>query len=65
MVDGPSSIVEVQWRGMESDHQPRAYESPALPLSYLARDSLWIVPGGKKAVKISFFVEKSERATAE
>jgi hypothetical protein len=26
----------MEWRGRESNSQPRAYESPALPLSYLA-----------------------------
>jgi hypothetical protein len=32
-----------QWRGADLNRQPRAYESPALPLSYLANSLPMII----------------------
>ena len=32
----PKMVVFIEWRGAGLNRRPRAYESPALPLSYLA-----------------------------
>ena len=40
----PKMVVFIEWRGAGLNRRPRAYESPALPLSYLARSEnsvLW------------------------
>ena len=47
-------MTDVRWRGMDLNHQPRAYESPALPLSYLAG------LGGRFQVRDRHYMRKVE-----
>gem|GEM_PF-5771297 len=47
---GPRPVVE--WRGGDLNSQPRAYESPALPLSYLAT-ICYPIPKGDRTLDIS------------
>ena len=43
LADRQVRLAANQWRGADLNRQPRAYESPALPLSYLANSLSMII----------------------
>jgi hypothetical protein len=58
--DGGSSYL-VGWRGGDSNSRPRAYESPALPLSYLAAPEMIAHSKGTTTIRVAAELGGQER----
>ena len=56
--DGP--VIQFEWRGWDLNPQPTAYESVALPLSYLAKMYIpWL--SGRNITMLYFFCQQNHK----